>query len=72
MALHDTKPPGHLVKVEDHEGDPHARYLRVRISDPDEAVVAVLGQVPEKLAHLERNLAESEVADMEPGEVSEQ
>jgi hypothetical protein len=67
-----TNPPGWLAKVEDHEGDPLARYVRVRIPDPDEARVKVAEQVPEKLVHLERNLVESEVADMEPGEVSPQ
>lgn len=72
MKLADEKPPGHLVKVEDHEGDPLARYLRVRISDPDEALLAALGQVPEKMGHVERNLLESEVTDMKPGEVAPQ
>jgi hypothetical protein len=67
-----TNPPGWLVKAEDHEGDPLARYIRVRISDPDTALLTVAEQVAEKQVHLERNLVESEVADMEPGEVSPQ
>jgi hypothetical protein len=67
-----TRPPGYLVKVEDFEGDPLARYFRVRIPDPEEAVTKVLAQVPEKMGHPERNLTEREVEDMQPGEVSPQ
>jgi hypothetical protein len=64
-----TKPSGWLAKVQDHEGDPLARYMKVRVSDPEEAAVTVAQQVPEKHVHLERNLTDSEVVGMRPGEV---
>jgi hypothetical protein len=65
-----TNPPGWLAKAEDHEGDPLARYFKVRIPDPDLALETLARLVNEQMVHLVRNLAESEVVDMEPGEVS--
>jgi hypothetical protein len=64
-----TLPPGWLFKVEDHQGDPLARYIMARIPDPEEAGFAVATAVPEKLVHLERNLTDGEVTGMRPGEV---
>ncbi|MCW2179341.1 hypothetical protein [Bradyrhizobium diazoefficiens] len=65
----DAPPPGWLFKVENHEGDPFARYIAARIADVDEATEAVREVVEEKIVTPDRNLSRAEVEDMEPGEV---
>jgi hypothetical protein len=64
-----TLPHGWIFKVENHEGDPAARYIIIREPDVDEAAVAVSKRVPEKLVHVERNARNGEVAGLRPGEI---
>ncbi|MCA1498099.1 hypothetical protein [Bradyrhizobium sp. NBAIM14] len=67
--LSDTPPPGWLFKVENHKGDPFARYIAARLADVDEATAAVREAVEEKIVTLVQNLSKSEVEGMQPGEV---
>jgi hypothetical protein len=62
-------PQGWLVKVQDQNGDPLGRYLKVLIPDGEEALAAVLKKVPEKMVVLERNLTDREVNGMRPREI---
>lgn len=65
----DTPPPGWLFKVENHEGDPFARYIAASIGDVDEAEAAIREVVEEKIVTPVQNLSKGEVEGMQPGEV---
>jgi hypothetical protein len=63
------QPPGWVFKVEDHEGDPFARYLVIRQPDADEAKARISKTVTEKMVRLERNAIVGEVAGLRPNEI---
>lgn len=65
--ISDTPPPGWLFKVENHKGDPFARYIAARIADVDEAATREV--VEENIVNPVQNLSKAEVEGMQLGEI---